>query len=86
MYSLVFMWVPNNWNRGYSKVCCLYVGYARLPFLASVGEEVPSFEKVKVPGLGDTQRAPYLLREQEGGAMGNDRWWRMTRKRAVSRM
>lgn len=27
MYNLVFMWVLNNWNRGYSTSCCLYVGY-----------------------------------------------------------
>ena len=45
MSSLIFMWVPNNWNRGYSKSCCLSVGYvllAGLPCLASVGENEPS--------------------------------------------
>jgi hypothetical protein len=46
MCSLVFMWVLNNQNSGYPKSCYMYIGYAllpRLPCLASVGEEVPSF-------------------------------------------
>jgi hypothetical protein len=41
MYSLVFMWVLNNWNWDYLKCCCLYVAYvlpAGLPCLASVGD------------------------------------------------
>ena len=45
MSSLVFMWVPNIWSKGYHKSCCLYSGYFVLPgmpCLASVGEEVPS--------------------------------------------
>ena len=45
MCSLTFMWVLNNFSVGYPKSCCLYVGYvllARLPCLASVGEDVLS--------------------------------------------
>jgi hypothetical protein len=37
MCSLSFMWVPNNWNWGCPKSCCLYMGYALpagLPCLA----------------------------------------------------
>ena len=46
IYSLTFMWILINWNEGYPKGCCLYVGYvllAGLPCLVSVGEEAPSF-------------------------------------------
>ena len=35
MCSLAFMWDLNNWNRGYPKSCCLYVGYILLAGLLS---------------------------------------------------
>jgi hypothetical protein len=43
VYSLVFMWVPNNWSRSYPKSCCLYVGYV----LLSLGSLVwPQWERI----------------------------------------
>lgn len=36
---------PRNWNWGYPKSCCLYVGcvlLAGLPCLASMGKQAPS--------------------------------------------
>jgi hypothetical protein len=71
MYSSVFMRVLNNWNRGYSKSCCLYEGYvllAGLPCLASVGEEAPSLSQTfKYQGWGILRGVPYLLRGLDGG-------------------
>jgi hypothetical protein len=44
MQSLAFMLVLNNRNRGYPKSFFLYVEYlAGLPYLVSMGEEVPRF-------------------------------------------
>ena len=48
MCRLVFVWVLNNWNRGYPQSSFLYVGYvllARLLHLVSVEEEVPSLSE-----------------------------------------
>jgi hypothetical protein len=48
MCSLVFTWVPNNWNGGYSKSCCLSMSYVlltELSWLASIGEEAPSLKE-----------------------------------------
>ena len=43
--SIIFIWVLNNWSRGYPKSCYLHVEYnllSGLPCLSSVGEGVPS--------------------------------------------
>jgi len=39
---------PYNWSEGFSKNCCMHMGYvipAGLPCLASVGEKAPSLSK-----------------------------------------
>jgi hypothetical protein len=73
MCSLTVIWALNNWNRDYTKSCCLYVGYvllARLTCLASVW-------RLEVPGWRDTQWEPPLLRrEKRGGGdwEGGNEW------------
>ena len=73
------MWVLNNWSRGYSKSCYLYVGYvllAGLPCPASVGKDVPSSIETRCARVGGYQGVPYMLREEGeevgGRIMGGD--------------
>ena len=63
------MWDLNNWNGGYPKGCCLYVGYVLivgLPCVASVGEEGPSLADLKYQGWGWISSPPQWRREGYG--------------------
>jgi hypothetical protein len=58
------MWVLSDWNEGYPKSYCLYMGYvglAGLPCLASVGGKATSLadtRSARVRGyLGDPTRS-----------------------------
>ena len=52
MCNLVFVWVLNNWNRGYPKSCCLSVGYVLLAGLPCLTLERMSLasQRLDVPG------------------------------------
>jgi hypothetical protein len=80
------MWVLDNWNSDYPKICCLYVGYvvlARLPCLASVREEVYSLcRDLKCQGQGIYRGGLGGLPAQEG--MGEGLWKGMTGRGAVN--
>ena len=87
--SLVFMWVPNNctWHD-YPKSCCLNVGYvllARLPCLASVGEDVPSLEVTCYATVGRIPMGTGTCSEEEG-PMGRRIVWGVTGRVAMSKM
>jgi hypothetical protein len=78
MCSLTFMWVPNNWGRGYLRSCCLYVGYvhlAGLPYLASVGKEAPGLRDTLCARVGG-----YPTCSEEKGR-GGGLWEGVTRRR-----
>jgi hypothetical protein len=63
------MWVVNNWDGGYHKSCCLYVGYvliAGLPCLAQWERKYLALQGFEVPGV-DYPAVEHLFRE---GAVG----------------
>jgi len=70
------MWVPNNWNRGYPKNSCLYVGYvllSGLPCLTSVEERKHlALRRLDVPGWGNTQGGPTCSKEEGKGRWGRN--------------
>ena len=66
------MWDLNNWNGGYPKSCCLFVGYVLLvglPCVASVGEEGPSLADLKYQGWGWISSPPPV---EKGGLWGKN--------------
>jgi hypothetical protein len=71
MYSLVFMWVLNNWRRGYPKSFCLFMEYlllAGLPNRASVGDHSPCLKDTLCVRVGGYAGGPHKFRgEREDG-------------------
>ena len=68
--------VLNNWNRGYPKSCCLYVGYVLvtgLPCLASVGEDASSLACLMCQG-GRILRVSPTHSEEKGTGYGWKDW------------
>jgi hypothetical protein len=67
------MWVLNNWRGGYSKSCCLSVGYvllAGLPCLTLVGEEAHSFTETQSTRVGGYPGGPIPAQRRRGGDGG----------------
>ena len=84
MCILAFLWVLNNWNRGYPKSCSLYMGYILLASAAlfRLSRKRLASQRLKVPGWGDTQEAPPGQRRKEG-VMREGVWEGLTRMEVV---
>ena len=77
---MVFIWVLNNWNEGYTKNYYLSVEYgllAGLPCLASVGEDTTSPTELKFQS-GGIHGETHMFRgegeERWGRIIGGDDW------------
>jgi hypothetical protein len=74
--SWPFMWVLNNWRRGYLKSCCLCVGYFLLPgllCLPSVQEKASSLSETwGMGGGGSTQGSPHGIGGEGEEGLGED--------------